>query len=400
MTKLSQRVRSLSDTGTVAFSARAAALAAAGRNIINLAVGAPDYGTPDAVAEAAIAAIRRGETRYSPTRGNPELRKAICVKFSRDNHLAYADEQVTIGAGAKHVILNLLLATLDPGDEAIVPAPYYSSYPDLVRLCGGEPVIVECPSARGFKLSPEALENAITGRTRWLVLNSPGNPCGAVYSRSELAALAQVLRRHPAVHVLADEIYENCLFTDEPYASFASLDDEMFARTATVNGVSKTYGMTGWRIGFAGGPAELMTAATKIQGQSTTCPSSIGQVAAAHALAGPQDVVAEHRRTLRVRRDAAVERLNRLEGIACTPPDGGIYLYADCAGLIGRRRPGGTVLESDSDVALFLLEEAEVAVVPGIAFGWSPFLRITFAVETKTFEQASGRIEAALDGLG
>lgn len=399
MIKLSNRVRGLSETGTVAVSARAAALAADGRDIISLAVGAPDYGTPAHAAEAAIDAIRRGETRYSTIRGRPELRDAIRAKFARDNGLDYADQEVTIGSGGKQVILNLFLATLDPGDEVIIPAPYYSSYPDLVHLAGGDAVIVDCSPSDGFKLSPEALERAVTPRSRWLVLNSPGNPTGAVYGEPELATLAATLRAHPQVCVLADEIYEHCLFTDAVHASFAALDADTRARTATVNGVSKTYGMTGWRIGFAGGPANLMTAATKVQGQSTTCPSSIGQVAAARALAGPQDEVAERRTTLLAKRDAAVDRLNRLDGLACTPPDGGIYLYADCAALLGRRPAGGATLETDSDVALFLLDEANVAVVPGIAFGLSPYLRITFAVDAAAFAQACDRIGAALGSL-
>jgi len=399
MVALSSRVRSLSETGTVAITGRAAALAAAGRDIINLSVGAPDFDTPAHVAEAAIDAIRRGVTRYTSASGLPELREAICLKFARDNHLQYPPDQLTVGTGAKQVILNLLLATLEPGDEVIIPAPYYSSYPDIVRLAGGSPVIVACAPSRGFKLSPEALAQAVTGRTRWLVLNSPSNPAGAVYSKPEVQALAAVLRRHPHIYVLADEIYEHCLYVDEPYVSFAALDDEMFARTATVNGVSKTYGMTGWRIGFAGGPRELMQAATQVQGQSTTCASSVGQVAAAQALRGPQDIVGERRSILWRLRDEAVRMLETVNGLACRPPDGALYVYADCAGLIGRRLPNGHVPAGDLDVAQFLLDAANVSVVPGIAFGMSPYLRITFAVGAEKIERACGRMTAALNAV-
>ena len=396
MIRLSQRVRSLSESGTVAIAGRAARLAAAGRDIVNLSVGAPDFETPAHVSAAAIEAIRRGETRYSTSFGRAELREAVRLKFSRDNGLQYSDDQVTVGTGAKQVILNLFLATLEPGDEVIIPAPYYSSYPDLVRLAAGSPVIVECPPGAGFKLRPAGLAGAITARTRWLVLNSPGNPAGAVYSRRELEALAAVLRGRPEIMVLSDEIYEHCLYVDAPHVSFAGLDGEMFARTATVNGVSKTYGMTGWRIGFAAGPPELMRAATQVQGQSTTCPPSISQIAAALALRGPQDVVRERRAILWKRRDEAVAMMSRLPGFSCGAPDGALYLYVDCSRLVGRRFPAGGRVSDDLDIARFLLEEAGVSAVPGIAFGMSPYLRITFAVAPGEMKQAGDRIAATL----
>jgi aspartate aminotransferase len=399
MAGLSQRVRSLTETGTVAITARAAQLAAAGRDIVNLSIGAPDFETPAHVADAAIDAIRRGETRYSSSLGIPELREAIRLKFRRDNGLEYADDQITVGAGAKQVILNLFLATLEPGDEVIIPAPYYSSYPDLVRLAAGTPVKVECPAETGFKIGPEALNRAISPRTRWLVLNSPGNPAGDVYSRAELDALAAVLRPHLEIAVLADEIYEHCLYVGAPYVSFAALDEEMFARTATVNGVSKTYGMTGWRIGFAGGPAVLMRGASQVQAQSTTCPTSISQIAAAHALRGPQEIVRERRSILWKRRDNAVAALGRLPGLSCRAPDGALYLYVDCAGVVGRRLSNGTVAASDLDIAQFLLEEAGVSAVPGAAFGLSPYLRMTFAVTPQKIERARERIAAAFATL-
>ena len=395
MVHLSERVRSLSEVGTVAIGVRAAQLAAAGRDIVNLSVGAPDFETPAPVAEAAIEAIRRGDTRYSSALGKPELREAIRLKFSRDNGLEYSNDQITIGAGAKHVILNLFLATLEPGDEVVIPAPYYSSYPDLVRLAAGRPVIAESSAADGFKLRPERLARAITRRTRWFVLNSPGNPAGAVYSKAELEALAAVLRPHAEIMILSDEIYEHCLYLDASYVSFAALDGEMFSRTATVNGVSKTYGMTGWRIGFAGGPAALMKAATQVQGQSTTCPPSISQVAAAHALRGPQDIVRERRSILWRRRDDAAAVLGQVPGLSCTAPDGALYLYVDCSGLVGRRL-NGREAAGDLDVAQFLLEEADVSAVPGAAFGMSPYLRMTFAVAPSAIEQAGRRLTAAL----
>lgn len=397
MVHLSERVRSLSEVGTVAIGARAAQLTSAGRDIVNLSVGAPDFDTPAPVAEAAIDAIRRGDTRYSPSAGKPELREAIRLKFARENGLEYSNDEITVGAGAKHVILNLFLATLEPGDEAVIPAPYYSSYPDLVRLAAGRPVIVESSAADGFKVRPEALARAITRRTRWFVVNSPGNPAGAVYSKAELEALAAVLRPHPEVMVLSDEIYEHCLYVDAPYVSFAEIDGEMFGRTATVNGVSKTYGMTGWRIGFAGGPASLMKAATRVQGQSTTCPPSISQVAATHALRGPQEIVRERRSILRRRRDDAVAVLGRVPGLSCAAPDGALYLYVDCSTLVGRRL-NGRAAAGDLDVAQFLLEEAGVSAVPGAGFGMSPYLRVTFAVAPSAFEEAGRRLTAALAG--
>ena len=395
MVHLSDRVRSLSEVGTVAIGVRAAELAAAGRDIVNLSVGAPDFETPAPVAEAAIEAIRRGDTRYSSAFGKPELREAIRLKFSRDNGLEYSSEQITIGAGAKHVILNVFLATLEPGDEVVIAAPYYSSYPDLVRLAAGRPVIAESSAADGFKIRPDGLARAITRRTRWFVLNSPGNPAGAVYSKAELEALAAVLRPHAEIMILSDEIYEHCLYVDAPYVSFAALDGEMFGRTTTVNGVSKTYGMTGWRIGFAGGPAALMKAATQVQGQSTTCPPSISQVAAAHALRGPQDIVRERRSILWRRRDGAAAVLGRVPGLSCASPDGALYLYVDCSRLVGRRL-NGREAAGDLDVAQFLLEDANVSVVPGAAFGMSPYLRMTFAVAPSAIDQAGRRLTAAL----
>jgi aspartate aminotransferase len=398
--KVSAKVHQLSETGTVAISARAAALAATGRDLVNLSVGAPDFDTPEHAARAAIEAIERGETRYTSMLGSPELREAIRLKFHRDNGLDYQPGEITIGAGGKQVLLNVLLASIDPGDEVIVPAPYYSSYPDIVRLAGGTPVIVTCPGSDGFKLRPETLIQAITSRTRWLLLNSPSNPTGAVATRSELEAIAEVLREHPRVAVLADEIYDHCLFTGEPYASFAALDEEMFARTVTVNGVSKTYAMTGWRIGFAGGPAELVGAATKVQGQSTTCPSSVSQVAAAAALAGPQDLVRERREILRQRRDLAMAYLSQVPGLRCPRPDGALYLYLSCEGLIGRERRDGGLLTNDMDVAQFFLDAASVATVPGIAFGGSPYLRVTFSLSPDKLERAARQMtEAVQDGL-
>ncbi|HKX16653.1 MAG TPA: pyridoxal phosphate-dependent aminotransferase [bacterium] len=395
MVHVSERVRSLSEVGTVALGVRVAQLAAAGRDIVNLSVGAPDFETPAPVAEAAVEAIRRGDTRYSSAFGKPELREAIRLKFSQDNGLEYPNDQITIGAGAKHVILNLFLATLEPGDEVIIPAPYYSSYPDLVRLAAGRPVIAESSAGDGFKVRPQRLARAITRRTRWFVLNSPGNPAGAVYSKGELEALAAVLRPHAEIMILSDEIYEHCLYLDAPYVSFAALDGEMFGRTATVNGVSKTYGMTGWRIGFAGGPAALMKAATQVQGQSTTCPPSISQVAAAHALRGPQDIVRERRSILWRRRDDAAAVLGRVPGLSCAAPDGALYLYVDCSRLIGRRLNGREAV-GDLEVAQFLLEEANVSAVPGAAFGMSPYLRMTFAVAPSAIDQAGRRLTAAL----
>lgn len=384
---------------TIAVSTKARELKAAGRDVIGLGAGEPDFDTPDFVKEAAIAAIRAGDTKYTAVDGTPALKKAIVDKFARDNGLTYAPDQITVGTGGKQVLYNALAATLNPGDEVIVPAPYWVSYPDMVLLCGGEPVTVECPSQAGFKLQPDDLAKAITPKTKWVILNSPSNPTGAAYSAAELDALAAVLRQHPDVHVLTDDMYEHLVYGDFTFATFAQVAPDLYDRTLTVNGVSKAYAMTGWRIGYAGGPKALIKAMAKVQSQSTSNPSSISQAAATAALNGPQGFMAERSKAFEDRRDMVVEMLNAAEGIRCDVPDGAFYVYPSCAGMVGKRTPAGAVLETDEDVATYLLEAEGVAVVHGAAFGMSPFFRISYATSTELLRDACSRIQRACAAL-
>ena len=384
---------------TIAVTSKARDLKAAGRDVIGLGAGEPDFDTPDFVKDAAIAAIRAGETKYTAVDGTPALKQAIVEKFARENGLCYTADHVSVGTGGKQVLYNALAATLNPGDEVVVPAPYWVSYPDMVLLCGGEPVAVECPSQAGFKLQPDDLEKAITPKTKWLILNSPSNPTGSAYTADELAALAAVLRRHPQVHVMTDDMYEHLVYGGFTFTTFAQVAPDLYDRTLTVNGVSKAYAMTGWRIGYAGGPKELIKAMAKIQSQSTSNPSSVSQAAAAAALTGPQGFMAERVAVFQDRRDMVVEMLNGAQGIRCSVPDGAFYVYPSCAGMIGRRTPAGAVLETDEDVATYLLEAEGVAVVHGAAFGLSPFFRISYATSTELLRDACTRIQRACAAL-
>ncbi|MDJ1008800.1 MAG: pyridoxal phosphate-dependent aminotransferase [Paracoccaceae bacterium] len=398
MAFLSATLERLGASPTVAMSNRAAALKAEGRDLIALAAGEPDFDTPAHIRAAAIEAMERGETRYTAVDGTPALKAAIAAKFERDNDLAYGADEITVGAGGKHVIWNALLATLGPGDEAIVPAPYWVSYPDMVRFTGATPVIVPAGPEQRFLLTADALAGAITDRTKWLILNSPSNPTGAGYRADDLAALAEVLRRHPEVHVLADDIYEHIAFPGFEFATMAEVAPDLKARVLTVNGVSKAYAMTGWRIGFACGPAPLIAAIRKLQSQSTTNPSSISQAAAAAALTGPQDYLAEARAAFLRRRDVVVAALNGMPGVTCDTPVGAFYVYPSVAGLIGRRSAGGRALDSDEAVAEALLEEAGVAVVFGAAFGLSPHIRISYAAADDELAKAMARIAEFAEG--
>lgn len=384
---------------TIAVTSKARDLKAAGRDVIGLGAGEPDFDTPDFVKDAAIAAIRAGETKYTAVDGTPALKQAIVEKFARENGLRYTADHVSVGTGGKQVLYNALAATLNPGDEVVVPAPYWVSYPDMVLLCGGEPVAVECPSQAGFKLQPDDLEQAITPKTKWLILNSPSNPTGSAYTADELEALAAVLRRHPQVHVMTDDMYEHLVYGGFAFTTFAQVAPDLYDRTLTVNGVSKAYAMTGWRIGYAGGPKELIKAMAKIQSQSTSNPSSVSQAAAAAALTGPQGFMAERVAVFQDRRDMVVEMLNGAQGIRCSVPDGAFYVYPSCAGMIGRRTPAGAVLETDEDVATYLLEAEGVAVVHGAAFGLSPFFRISYATSTELLRDACTRIQRACAAL-
>ena len=386
-------------SATLAVTARARELKREGRDVIGLGAGEPDFDTPENIKEAAIAAIRRGETKDTDVDGLPELKAAVAAKFARENGLTYAVNQIHVAPGGKTVIYNALLATLSPGDEVIVPAPYWVSYPDMVLLAGGEPVRVVGHEADGFKLKPEVLEAAITPRTRWLILNSPSNPSGAAYTGDELEALAVVLRRHPQVWILTDDMYEHLIYGDFDYRTIAQVAPDLYDRTLTVNGVSKAYAMTGWRIGYAGGPKPLIDLMRKVAGQTTSNPSSISQWAAVEALKGPQDFIAERARHFEARRDLVVSMLNQATGIRCAVPEGAFYVYPSIDGLIGKTTEGGVTIDSDDTFAAELLDAEGVAVVQGSAFGLSPYFRISYATSETVLEEACGRIQRFCAGL-
>ena len=386
-------------SATLAVTARARELKREGRDVIGLGAGEPDFDTPENIKEAAIAAIRRGETKYTDVDGLPELKAAVVAKFARENGLTYAVNQIHVAPGGKTVIYNALLATLSPGDEVIVPAPYWVSYPDMVLLAGGEPVRVVGHEADGFKLKPEVLEAAITPRTRWLILNSPSNPSGAAYTGDELEALAVVLRRHPQVWILTDDMYEHLIYGDFDYRTIAQVAPDLYDRTLTVNGVSKAYAMTGWRIGYAGGPKPLIDLMRKVAGQTTSNPSSISQWAAVEALNGPQDFIAERAKHFEARRDLVVSMLNQATGIRCAVPEGAFYVYPSIEGLIGKTTEGGVTIDSDDTFAAELLDAEGVAVVQGSAFGLSPYFRISYATSETVLEEACGRIQRFCAGL-
>lgn len=392
MLQLSAALARIRPSPTVAITGRALELKAAGRDIIALSAGEPDFDTPEHIRAAGMAAISEGRTRYTPVDGIPELKRAIVAKFARENGLAYGVDQITVGTGGKQVIFNALLATLDPGDEVLIPAPYWVSYPDIVRLAGATPVILPTTVENGFRLTPGALAGAITERTKWLILNSPGNPTGAAYARDEIAALAQVLLAHPQVLVMADDIYEHLVYDGFPFTTPAQVEPALKARTLTVNGVSKAYAMTGWRIGYGAGPADLIRAMAVIQSQSTSNPSSIGQWAALAALEGPQDFLPGFRAAFARRRDLVVKALNAIPGIRCPVPQGAFYVYPGISALIGRTSAGGRRIDSDEDFVTALLEETGVAVVFGAAFGLSPHFRISYAASDELLHEACARI--------
>lgn len=396
---LSSRLSAVRPSPTIAITRLANELRRQGRDVIGLSQGEPDFDTPQHVKEAAKAAIDAGQTKYTDVDGTPELKRAIVQKFKNENGLSYDVSQISGGTGGKQVLYNALCATLDEGDEVIIPAPYWVSYPDMVLLAGGKPVIVSCGEAEGFKLSAEALRRAITARTKWLVLNSPSNPTGAGYSAAELEALGRVLLDHPGVMVLTDDMYEHIRYDGWEFATIAAVEPRLFDRVLTCNGVSKAYAMTGWRIGYAGGPAWLIKAMATIQSQSTTNPSSVSQAAAIAALTGPLDFLAERNAVFQERRDLCLTAFNSTPGLSCRTPDGAFYLFPSCAGMIGRRRADGRTIDTDVDFATFLLEEASVAVVPGSAFGLAPYFRISFATATERLSAACERIAEACGRL-
>ena len=399
MIEIAARMSRFEESASARASQIARALKAQGRDILAMTTGEPDFPTPEHVKQAAIEAMRREQTKYTNIDGMPELKRAIAAKFKRENGLDYKPDQIIVGAGAKQAIFNAMTATLESGDEVIVPSPYYVSYFDIVRLAGGEPVPVHTSADDGYKLKPAALEAAITPRTRWLVINSPSNPSGAVYSKSELQALAAVLARHPRVAVLSDDIYEHILFDGREFYTPAQACPELYERTLTVNGVSKAYAMTGWRLGYAGGPKHLIQAMAKVQSQCTHGPCSISQAAAIAALDGPQEIVRERSKMFQQRRDFVVEALNKAPGIHARPPEGAFYVFPSCAGVIGKRMPDGKTIGSDREFTHYLLETEGVALMDGTAYGAPGHLRISIASSVEVLGEACVRIQRACEML-
>jgi aspartate aminotransferase len=400
MAFIADSLKRVKPSPTLAVTDKARALKAAGRNVIGLGAGEPDFDTPDNIKQAAIKAIESGRAaKYTAVDGIPELKAAIIKKFKRENGLDYKPSQIVVGTGGKQVLYNAFMATLNPGDEVIIPAPYWVSYPDMVYLAGGEPVAVVAPAEDGFKIRPEALEKAITPKTKWFLLNSPSNPTGAAYTRAEVKALTDVLVKHPQVWVMTDDIYEHLVYDDFAFFTPAQVEPKLYERTLTINGVSKAYCMTGWRIGYAGGPEQLIKAMTMIQSQSTSNPSAVSQWAAVEALEGTQDFIPKHNKVFKERRDLCVSMLNQAKGIKCPKPEGAFYVYPSCAGTMGKTAPSGKKLANDEDFVTELLEAEGVAVVQGSAFGLGPAFRISYAVKTDDLEDACRRIQRFCGGL-
>ena len=393
MTFLSATLDRVKPSPTIAVTNKARELKAAGRDVIGLGAGEPDFDTPQNIKDAAVAAIAAGKTKYTAVDGIPELKEAICAKFKRDNGLDYTPAQVSVGTGGKQILYNALVATLNPGDEVVIPAPYWVSYPDMVKLAGGEPVVAEAALENAFKLTPDQLETAITPKTKWLIFNSPSNPTGAGYSWDELKGLTDVLMRHPHVWIMTDDMYEHLAYDGFEFCTPAQVEPALYDRTLTCNGVSKAYAMTGWRIGYAAGPEPLIAAMRKIQSQSTSNPCSISQWAAVEALNGPHDFIPSNNAAFKRRRDLVLDALNSIDGITCPVPEGAFYVYPSIAGLIGKTTAAGTVLTDDETFATALLEEAEVAVVFGAAFGLSPNFRVSYATSDEALTEACRRIK-------
>ena len=399
MALISAALGRIKPSPTIAITNLARELQAKGRDVIGLAAGEPDFDTPDHIKQAAIEAINQGQTKYTAVDGTPRLKKAIVAKFARENGLTYAPEQITVGTGGKQVLYNAFMATLNPGDEVVIPAPYWVSYPDMVLLAGGTPVFVPCLEQHGFKLQAEDLDRAITPKTKWLVLNSPSNPTGSAYTAAELKALTEVLLKHPQVYVMTDDMYEHLVYDGFTFATPAEVEPRLMERTLTCNGVSKAFAMTGWRIGYAGGPKDLIKAMGTIQSQSTSNPSSISQAAAVAALEGDLSFLPERNEVYRQRRDMVVARLNEAQGLSCHKPEGAFYVYPSCQGVIGKKTPDGQVIGSSEDFARYLLEGVGVAVVHGSAFGLDPYFRISYATATSVLEDACARIQKACAAL-
>jgi len=390
---LAESLARVQPSATMAISDQARNMKAAGHDVISLSAGEPDFDTPDNIKAAAIRAIEAGDTKYTDVSGTPTLKAAVVAKFKRDNGLDYGIDQIIICTGGKQVLYSALVATINPGDEVVIPAPFWVSYPDMVHLAGGTPVIIDVTAETAFRMTAEALEAAITPKTKWLIFNSPSNPSGAAYSYDELKALTDVLMRHPHVWVMTDDMYEHLVYDDFTFATPAQVEPGLYERTLTVNGVSKAYCMTGWRIGYAAGPVALIKAMSKVQSQSTSNPASISQAAAVEALNGPQDFIAKHNEIFKQRRDLVVSMLNQANGIDCLTPDGAFYVYPSCAGCIGKSTPAGKKIENDFDFITELLAAEGVAVVHGQAFGLSPHFRISYATSTEALEDACQRIQ-------
>jgi len=399
MAFIADRLSRIKPSPTISVSNKAAEMKAAGADVIGLGAGEPDFDTPEHIKQAAVAAMAAGKTKYAPVAGVAELRRAICDKLKRDNGLSYTPEQITVGCGGKQTIYNALMATLNPGDQVIIPAPYWVSYPDITLLAEGEPVFVDCPESTGFKLTPDALEGAITPRSKWLILNSPSNPTGAAYTRADLKALAEVLLKHDHVWVMSDDMYEFIIYDDFEFTTIAQVEPGLYDRTLTLNGLSKAYCMTGWRVGYAAGPVEVVRAMNKIQSQSTTSTSTISQWASVAALDGDHSFIAQNNKVFKERRDLVVAMLNQATGLSCATPEGAFYVYPSCAGTIGRATPDGKTIETDEDFVTYLLESEGVAAVHGEAFGLSPHFRISYATSTEALEEACRRIQRACAAL-
>lgn len=390
------RIDAIEVSEILQIGARATALKQAGRPVIVLGAGEPDFDTPDFIKQAAVDAIWAGETKYTALGGTPQLKQAISAKFQRDHGLAYTAQEIIVSTGAKQVLYNAFMASLEPGDEVIVPAPYWASYVDIIALAGGKPVLVPCGADAGFRMTADQLRAALGPRTRWVLFNSPSNPSGAGYSAADYFPLLEVLLDHPDVWIMADDMYEHIIYDGFDFATPAAVEPRLKSRCLTINGVSKAYAMTGWRIGYAGGPAELIAAMAVIQGQATSCPSSVSQAAAVAALNGPQEFLRDRQRSFQARRDLVVAGLNAIDGIECPTPEGAFYTFASCAGVLGRKTPEGALIATDADFCTYVLEHHDVAIVPGRAFGLSPYFRISYATSEEELREALVRIARAV----
>ena len=399
MTIIADRLSRIKPSMTVGINIKANELRATGKNVLVLAAGEPDFDTPINIRQAAIKAMEEGQTRYVPGKGTPLLQEAIIEKFKKDNNIIYSQEEIMVGVGGKHIIYNAMLATLNPGDEVIIPAPFWVSYPDIVLLAEGQPIIVQCDEKQNFKITPSQLEGSITPKTKWLMLNSPSNPTGSVYKKEELLALGEVLLQNSHVYILTDDIYEKIIYDDNKFVTLASEVPDLKNRTLTLNGVSKAYCMTGWRLGYCGAPKEIINGMNKIQSQSNSSTSSISMAASVEALSGNQDFIVDHNIQFKKRRDMVVKKLNEIEGIVCSTPPGAFYVYPSCAKLMGKKTPNGEVIDSDEKFMNFLLESEGVAGVQGEAFGLSPYFRLSYATDENTLKDACTRIARACSTL-